>query len=287
MRRLLILGHGYCARRFVALHGAAFGSIVATRRTGSTEAVDRPVSALDFNGQPDEAIGAAFDEASHILATAPPGAEGDPFLPVLAAMAGADRASRSVVYLSTIGVYGDRGGDWVDATAAPNPASERSRRRLAAEQDWAGFAKKTGASLAVLRLPGIYGPGRSVIDDLLAGSARRIVKPGQVFNRIHVDDVAEAIGRAFERRFDGIVDIVDDAPAPPQDVVTYAAGLLGLAPPPPVAFDAASLTPMARSFYSENKRVSNARTRALLGWRPNFPTYREGLAAILASRGSE
>lgn len=285
MKRLLILGHGYCAQRFVALHGAHFDAITATRRAGSATGNAAAIRNIVFDGQPTDTLRTALREASDILVTAPPGADGDPFLAVLTALSGSVAAGAHIIYLSTIGVYGDQAGGWVDATFAPNPMSERSQRRLAAEQGWTGFAKATRAALAILRLPGIYGPGRSVIDDLAAGTARRLVKPGQVFNRIHVDDLADAMAQVFGLRFSGILDIVDDFPAPPQDVVTFAAERMGVTPPPPIPFETASLTPMARSFYAENKRVSNARARALLGWQPRYATYREGLSAILKDQG--
>jgi nucleoside-diphosphate-sugar epimerase len=190
-----------------------------------------------------------------------------------------------MIYLSTIGVYGDHAGAWVDETTPTAPLSPRGRERVLAEAQWQALGQQRGAPVAVLRLPGIYGPGRSAFDSLRAGQARRIVKPGQVFNRVHVDDIAGGIAAAITCRADGVFNITDDLPSPPQDVIAHAAALLGMPPPPEVAFEDANLTPMARSFYSECKRAANGRAKLVLGWQPRYPSYREGLAAILAAGG--
>lgn len=180
-----------------------------------------------------------------------------------------------------MGVYGDRQGAWVDETSEPQPSSERGRRRLAAEDAWRAFGARSGKHVQVFRLAGIYGPGRSAIDNLRAGTAKRIVKPGQVFNRIHVEDIAAVLEAATERNEGhAIYNVADDEPAPPQDVVAYAAQLLGATPPPEIPFRDAGLSAMARSFYAENKRVSNERMKAGLGITLRYPTYREGLEAI-------
>ncbi len=189
---------------------------------------------------------------------------------------------RWVGYLSTTGVYGDRGGAWVDEADALAPVNERSRWRVAAEAAWAA----TGLPVMTFRLAGIYGPGRSALDRLREGRAQRVVKAGQVFSRIHVDDVATVLRTSMERPAPGrAYNVADDEPAPPQDVIAYAAELLGLPPPPEVAFEAAGLSAMARSFYGESKRVSNRRMREELGVAPAFPDYRAGLRAILAGGG--
>ncbi|HEX2256577.1 MAG TPA: SDR family oxidoreductase [Afifellaceae bacterium] len=228
-----------------------------------------------------EAVSEALAEASHVLVSIAPGAAGDPvlthFCNDLAAL-----KPRALVYLSTVGVYGDHGGAWVDEASACRPVSARSRRRLEAEAAWRLFGEETGTPAAILRLAGIYGPGRSPFDKLRDGTARRIVKPGQVFNRIHVDDIAAAVDIAIDIAADVTVNVADDEPAPPNDVVAHAAALLGLPPPPEEAFDSADLSPMARSFYGENKRVRNDRLKRELGVRLAYPSYREGLAAILA-----
>jgi nucleoside-diphosphate-sugar epimerase len=179
-------------------------------------------------------------------------------------------------YLSTVGVYGDHQGKWVDEAGETRPVSRRSQLRVAAEQDWLGFGNEHDVPVAVLRLSGIYGPGRNAFVNLERGTARRLVKPGQVFNRIHVDDISGALRHLAASRNAGIFNVTDDEPAPPQDVVTYAAKLMGIAPPPEIAFEAAQLSPVARSFYGENKRVSNARIKAA-GYRFAFPDYRVAL----------
>lgn len=182
-------------------------------------------------------------------------------------------------YLSTVGVYGDHRGGWVDEDTPFQPVSQRSRERVEAEQGWMALGEKIGIPVAVLRLSGIYGPGRNAFVNLDNGTARRLIKPSQVFNRIRVEDIAGATLFLAERGLGGIVNVTDDEPAPPQDVVTEAARLMGIAPPPEQAFETAELSPMARSFYGENKRVSNRRLRAL-GYEPRFANYRASLAAL-------
>jgi nucleoside-diphosphate-sugar epimerase len=185
-------------------------------------------------------------------------------------------------YLSTVGVYGDWHGEWVDEMTPCRPVSERSLLRLKAERAWLDFADEAGRRVEVFRLSGIYGPGRSsVIDNLRAGTAWRIVKPGQVFNRIHVDDIARVLAAAIDRDTGlRVFNVSDDEPAPPEDVVAYAAELLGLPVPAALGFEAAGLSGMAASFWSECKRVKNERVRRQLGLELLYPTYREGLRAL-------
>ena len=195
----------------------------------------------------------------------------------------APRPRPCLIYLSTTGVYGDRGGGWVREDTPPAPISPEGRRRLAAEDGWTAAAEAAGAPLFVFRLPGIYGPGRSALERAREGTARRWVKPGQVFSRIHVDDLADALARALERPSRaGVYTLCDDEPSAPADVTAFACRLLGLAPLPEEPLDEAALSPMARRFWAESKRVSNARAKAALEWRPAFATYREGLRAVLA-----
>ena len=224
----------------------------------------------------------AIPAGAHWLVTVPPDEAGCPVSQNVAKCPKNDAsAPASVTYLSTTGVYGDRNGAWVTERDAPAPGSERGRARVLAEQQWLAF---TDDRARLVRLPGIYGPGRSAFDRLRDGTARRIIKPGQVFSRVHVDDIASGLEALLRRpEQTGVFHLCDDLPAPPQDVIAYAADLLGIARPPEVAFEEAGLSPMAASFYAECKRVSNARTRAALRWRPAFPTYREGLAAILSA----
>jgi nucleoside-diphosphate-sugar epimerase len=191
---------------------------------------------------------------------------------------------RWIGYLSTVGVYGDHKGAWVDETTVPRPSDGRSRYRLEAENGWLALGAARGIPTQVFRLAGIYGPGRNQLVQLAQGTARRIVKPGQVFNRIHVDDIAQVVAASLARpRAGAIYNVADDEPSPPQDVVTFAAALCGLVPPPEIPYDVADLTPMSRSFYSENKRVRNRLLSAELGVALRYPTYREGLTALRAA----
>lgn len=287
--RLLAFGLGYSARRAAALLASRGWAISGTSRSpeGAAAIGAGGWRGLTFDGTaPSVEVGAALAGATHVLASIPPGDTGDPAL--LQHAADLARAPRleAVVYLSTVGVYGDHGGGWVDEDTPPAPTSDRACRRLAAEAAWRRLAEDSGRRLVVLRLPGIYGPGRSVIDALRQGTARRIVKPGQVFNRAHVDDIAAAIEAALlQSAARGVYNVADDEPAPPEDVVVHAARLLGLPPPPPVPFAEAKLSPMAASFYAEAKRVSNRRLKTDLGIVLRFPTYREGLAAIAREGG--
>ncbi|MGF1463974.1 MAG: SDR family oxidoreductase [Maricaulaceae bacterium] len=257
----------------------------AERRWGTTRdpqkaEVLRAHSVEVFALEDGAALAAAWGAASHALISTPPGPEGDPAFLALGDLIRTPGPAW-VGYLSTTGVYGDRAGGWVFEDDAPAPMSERGRRRLAPEQAWIS----TGLNVQIFRLPGIYGPGRGPAEKLKAGKAQNIIKPGQVFSRAHREDIVSALLASMARPNPGAVyNVCDDAPAPPQDVTNYAADLLGLPHPPDVAFERAELSPMAREFYAESKRVSNARLKAELGWRPRFPSYREGLAADLVAR---
>jgi nucleoside-diphosphate-sugar epimerase len=202
------------------------------------------------------------------------------------AIAGAPHL-QSIVYLSTVGVYGDHSGGWVDEATPPAPVSERSRERLAAEQAWVALGQRAGKPVATFRLSGIYGPGQNALVQVARGTAKRIDKPGQVFNRIHVLDIAQAIGAAFTRQAEDIFNVTDDEATPPGEPIVFAAELLGLPPPPEIPFaDAAeTMSPMARSFYAESKRVRNNKLKRELGVRLRYPTYREGLRALFAAEG--
>ena len=220
------------------------------------------------------------------VGSAPPGEQGDPVLRHHRDDLRAAPQLQWIGYLSTVGVYGGHGGAWVDEATPANPGSPRSQYRLAAEQAWLALPNGAKPLIGVFRLSGIYGPGRSAIDNLRDGTARRIVKPGQVFNRIHVDDIALVLEAAMARQpASQIYNVTDDEPAPPQDVVGYAAALLGLPVPPDLPFATAALSPMARSFYSDNKRVRNDRMKRELGVSLAHPTYREGMAAIAGRAG--
>jgi len=237
----------------------------------------------------DQALAPALAQASHILVSAPPGDSGCPALHAVGRWLDAQQDGAPdlgwIGYLSSNGVYGDHGGAWVDENTPPAPTSARGRRRLEAENGWLRLGTMSSVPVQIFRLPGIYGPGRSAIDQVRAGTARRIVKPGQVFSRMHVDDIAMALHAAMAATTTlRLFNLADNEPAPPQDVVLYACKLLGVAPPPEQPLEAAGLSEMGRSFYADNKRVSNRRMREVLGFSPDYPSYREGLEAILASQ---
>ncbi|MGE0850655.1 MAG: SDR family oxidoreductase [Hyphomicrobiaceae bacterium] len=280
--RLFCFGFGYSAE---ALAHSLSGRILALSGTrtslSGSEPLLKPRLAAFQGDTASEGVRALLPGTTHMLVSIPPDLEGDvvlrPFREEIAALP--DLAW--IGYLSTVGVYGDWQGQWVDETSPTRPKSERSLRRVQAERAWLDLGKETGKRVQVFRLSGIYGPGRSVIDNLKAGTARRIVKPGQVFNRIHVDDIARVLAAAIDApSSQGIYNVSDDEPAPPEDVVAYAAELLGLPPPPAITFETAGLDGMAASFWSECKRVSNARAKADLGLELLYPTYREGLKAL-------
>ena len=282
---LLAVGAGYSVRPLIERAARAGQRVAATTRDAAK------ADALRAAGI-EPVLWAAPDplpvRAAAILVSVPPGEAG---CPALAALGEAALSGTRVLYLSSSGVYGDHGGAWVDEETPCRPGTARGQRRLAAEEAWRAAAARVGATLTCCRLAGIYGPGRNAVASLrggtrgaAAGLARRVVKPGQVFNRIHRDDIAAGLAALLRAEAPPpLVTFADDEPAPPQDVIAYAARLLGVEPPPLVPFEAAELSPMARSFYAENKRLRNDRLRALTG--PlRYPSYREGLSA-LASPG--
>ncbi len=287
MSTLLCIGLGYTARVFAARMAAQGSRVIGTAQTadGAARIGALGYQAIAFDGTgPSDELRTALAEATHLLVSAPPDALGDPLLRHHAG--DLPRVLSWIGYLSTVGVYGDHGGAWIDETTTPRPVSNRSRWRLAAEQAWLDNAQRTGLRVEIFRLAGIYGPGRGPLESVRKGTARAIVKPGQVFNRIHVEDIANVLATAIARpAVHTIYNATDDEPAPPQDVLAHAASLLGLPAPPSVDFATADLTPMARSFYSECKRVSNARVKEALGVRLAFPTYRDGLAHDAALLG--
>ena len=276
--QLFAFGLGYSTLHFIEQHHRSFTKTAGTVRSADKIALsrDRNIDALLFNDDDaDPAIAARLAGADVILVSVPPGESGDPALKKFGEQIAASRAR--IVYLSTLGVYGDHGGGWIDETAATMPIGGRQRRRLDAETAWLAVA---GQRTSALRLAGIYGPGRNALVNLRSGKAHRIIKPGQLFNRIHVTDIAQAIAGAIAHSAAGIWNICDDEPAPPQDVVTFAAGLIGVAPPPEQDFADAEMSEMARSFYASSNRVSNARLKRDLGVALMYPTYRDGLAAL-------
>ena len=239
------------------------------------------IDAHVFDGTaPGATLGPVLRQSSHVILSIAPGAEGDPALLQHRADLDAAQGLAWICYYSTVGVYGDFGGAWIDETAPLVPRNDRSDRRVLAEQAWRDYAAQRGVPLAILRLAGIYGPGRSTFDKLADGTARRVVKPGQVFNRIHVADIGRVTALAAAAKLSGTFNLADDEPAPPQDLVQHAAGMLGVLPPPERDFATADMTPMQRSFYADNKRVSNAAIKQALGIELLYPDYRAGLAAI-------
>ena len=278
---LLVFGCGYSASHYVRHHGQAFSRMAATTRSLDGIGCCEGVEHLAFDGlaaRPD--VLAALADADAVLVSIPPDAIGDPVLAHFAtAIADAPKLSR-IAYLSTVGVYGDHGGAWVDEATVPKPISPRSILRLRAESDWLALGAAHGKTVHVLRLGGIYGPGQNALENVRAGTARRIIKPGQVFNRIHVEDIARAIAASFAHTEGGACNVTDNEPAPPQDVVAFAAHVLGMPPPPELEFATTAMSAMARSFYGENKRVANQRLRNVLGVELAYPTYREGILAL-------
>lgn len=286
MTHLFCFGLGYSARVFAREQFDQGWRVSGTSRTRSgADAIDAMGAAgFVFDGhQMDDALLASLSDATHILISIAPDENGDPVLHHAERLRTAINTATWIGYLSTIGVYGNHDGAWIDEETVPQPKSERSRRRLKAEQSWEEFARTIDAPLQVFRLAGIYGPGRSAVDKLQAGTARRLIKDGQVFNRIHVDDIAGALRAGMHQHCQaGIYNVCDDLPAPPQDVVAFGAELLGVQVPPGQDFETADLSPMARSFYSENKRCRNAKMKDRLGVRLLYPSYRDGIAAIVA-----
>jgi hypothetical protein len=277
--QLFAFGLGYSTLHFIERHARDFASISGTVRSADKIASlkGRPLEALPFNDDAaDPEIAVRLAGADVILVSVPPGPSGDPALQTFSDQIAASRARR-IIYLSTLGVYGDHGGGWIDETAATRPVGGRQRRRLDAEAAWLAVS---GHRTSVLRLAGIYGPGRNALVNLRAGTAHRIIKQGQVFNRTHVTDIAQAIAGAIAHDATGTWNVCDDEPAPPQDVVTFAASLMGMAPPPEQDFAEAEMSEMARSFYASSNRVSNARLKRDLGIALMFPTYRDGLTAL-------
>lgn len=276
--RLFILGLGYSARHFVRKFGGSFSHVAGTVRDPARRDDLAGVELHGFSGSnPADATVERIREADVLLISIPPGSTGDPALTALCDVLAAGR--RKLVYLSTIGVYGDHAGGWVDERTPPQSSLERARMRVAAEQAWMDTSHGDG-DVAILRLAGIYGPGRNALVTLRSGTARRIIKPGQVFNRIHVDDIASAIMAAINHNGSGIWNVCDDEPAPPQNVIAYAAQLMGIAPPDEEAFATAEMSAMARSFYASSARVSNAKLKRELGVTLAYPTYRDGLDAL-------
>ncbi|MFD1744691.1 SDR family oxidoreductase [Rhizobium helianthi] len=281
--RVMIFGAGYSGQAIGAELLSAGASVAGTTRSEDKAAHLRQsaIRPFLFDGHAiSDGLRTELRETTHLIQSIAPGSAGDPVL-----MLSGDRLLDLMpklewcAYLSTVGVYGDHEGGWVDEDTLCKPVSARSRERVAAEDGWITAAMRDALPLAILRLSGIYGPGRNGFINLAEGNARRLVKPGQVFNRIRVEDIARATRFLADRKADGIFNVTDHEPAPPQDVVTEAARIMGVAPPPEQAFETAELSPMARSFYGENKRVSNEKIRNL-GFSFRYPDYRVSLRQL-------
>ncbi|WP_299475297.1 SDR family oxidoreductase [uncultured Roseibium sp.] len=283
--RLFVFGVGFSSKAFIEEVRDQFDWIGGTTRSEekANHLREAGVEPFLFDGtSKGEGVADALKTATHVLVSIAPNEDGDPVL----TWHGEDIAAGTpswIGYLSTVGVYGNHDGAWVDEDTACKPVSKRSVQRVAAEDTWLSYAADTGLPVQIFRLSGIYGPGRNTFENFRKGKARRLVKPGQVFNRIHVADIASALKLAMTNPSTRVFNVTDDEPAPPQDVVTHAAELLGVAPPPEIPFESADLTPMARSFYGENKRVSNKRIKDELGFKFRYPNYRIALQDLLAT----
>ena len=284
--RLFCFGLGYSALTLARRLMAGGWSVAGTTRSEDKRVplAGEGIEAYLFDrDRPLDEAGTALAGTSHLLSSVPPDGTGDPVLDLHRSDIAAVETLGWLGYLSTTGVYGDRGGDRVDEDSDLAPTGERGRRRVAAEEAWLDLWERDGLPVHLFRLAGIYGPGRSALDSVRDGTAKRIDKPGQLFSRIHVDDIASVLEASIARPRPGAAyNLCDDEAAPPQEVVAYACALLGREPPPLVPFEEAELSDMARSFYRDNKRVSNARIKQELGVTLEYPTYREGLRAILA-----
>ena len=278
MNTLLSIGHGYSAQALARRLLPQGWQIIGTTRTEAGAKALR-ATGIDALVWPEADLSGALAKATHLLTSVAPG-DSDPVLQAIGPQI-AGSALKWVGYLSTTAVYGHHNGDWVDETTALAPTTARGAARVQAEADWTAL----GLPLHIFRLAGIYGPGRGPFEKVRDGTARRIHKAGQVFSRIHVDDIARVLHAALQRPHPGIYNVCDDDPASPEDILGLAADMLGLPPPPIVPYEQAEMTPMARSFYAENKRVRNDRIKTVLGVTLDYPTYREGLAAILAAGG--
>ncbi|MDE3027733.1 MAG: SDR family oxidoreductase [Paracoccaceae bacterium] len=280
MNTLLSLGHGFSARALARLLIPQGWHVIGTTRTAEKAAI-LAAEGIEPLVWPGTDLTSAINRATHLLTSVAPGPSGDP---VLAAYGPQIAAAplQWIGYLSTTGVYGNHGGDWVDETAPLTPATTRGAARVTAEAAWAALGARTAPH--IFRLAGIYGPGRGPFEKVREGGARRIVKPGQVFSRIHVEDIAQTLAASIARPNPGaIYNVCDDDPAAPEEVLAYAATLLGLPLPPAIPFEEAEMTPMARSFYAESKRVRNTRIKTELGVKLLYPDYHSGLEALLAN----
>jgi len=288
VRRLFAFGLGFSAQELAGRLRSEGWEIAGTARDDAkiAQLCAAGYDVTRFSGTKDNPdLPPLLEGTTHLLHSIPPGPDGDPVLACYRDEIAKLGSLEWIGYLSTVGVYGDQQGRWVDEETTPKPNSARTEARVKAEQAWLDFGKEIGVPVQVFRLAGIYGPGRSVFDKLRAGTARRINKGGQVFSRIHVADIASVLEASIARpRASAIYNVADDEPAAPGDVVAYAAEMIGATPPPEIAFEDADLTPMARSFYEGSRRIGNALIKSELGVALRYPTYREGLASLLPAK---
>jgi nucleoside-diphosphate-sugar epimerase len=279
MKHLLCFGFGFSARALAARLDKKAWKISATSRYAAGIA---EIDAQGFHGFLFDGKLQIAPEITHLLISAPPDENGDPVLNLYQEqLRRIAKQLQWVGYLSTTGVYGDRGGDWVDEDSPLEPSTVRGHRRLEAERRWMKVHIDHGLLVHLFRLAGIYGPGRNQLLTVLNGSAKRIIKPGQIFSRIHVEDIAGVLAASIAKPNPGrAYNVCDDEPCPPQEVVEFAANLLGLPMPPEIPFEQANLSPMAKSFYADSKRVSNTRMKNELGYKLLYPNYREGLSVL-------
>lgn len=280
---LFSFGHGYSAKALTRLLLPQGWAVTGTTRSVEKADVLRETGVTPVIW-PDEDVSTALSQATHLLVSAGPSEAGDPVLVTLRNTISKFAPNlKWVGYLSTTGVYGDHQGDWVDETTPLTPSTKRGQFRVEAEAAWQTFAAETGLPLHIFRLAGIYGPGRGPFAKVRNGTARRIIKKNQVFSRIHVDDIAQVLAASIKRpRAGAIYNLCDDNPAPPEDVIGYAAELLDMPIPPAIDFETADMSPMARSFYAESKKVRNDLIKTELGVELLFPDYQSGLRALLA-----
>lgn len=284
---LFVFGLGFSGKTIAERHIARGDHVAGTVRSHAKAQI---LSATGITARlfgpdgRDDVIATDIARSDALLISVPPGTSGDPVLAAYAEQIARAPNLRWIGYLSTIGVYGDHGGAWIDERTPATPTNARSIERAQAEQAWLAFGAANNKPVQIFRLAGIYGPGQSQLVQLARGTAKRIIKPGQVFNRIHVEDIARTVDASLARpRAGAIYNVTDNEPAPPQDVVTFAASLCGVAPPPEISLDDAGLTEMGRSFYTESKRVRSSLLRDELGVTLAYPTYREGLTALRAA----
>ena len=286
-QRAFIFGLGFTGVRFAKALRAKGFDVCGTTRSGETQ---DDIETFAYGPDAAPLAGpalAALDAATHLLLSVPPGADGDPVLQDCGDRMAANKALEWVGYLGTTGVYGNRDGGEVDETSALNPSGARGARRVAAEAGWLELFQDHGLPLHIFRLAGIYGPGRNALMQAKAGTARRLIKPGHKFSRIHVDDIVQVLLASIARPNAGAAyNVCDELPSESAEVALYAAELLSIDPPPAVPFEDADLSPMARSFYQDNKTVSNARMKRELGVELQYATYREGLRALLADHSA-